>query len=73
MNLLIVEDDKILAEKISKVFKLTGNFNNIKILNSYNSFLREYNVVTSYDVILVDIILSNYSLTNNGIRLKSVE
>ncbi|MBT3726824.1 hypothetical protein HOG21_03870 [bacterium] len=68
-----MEDDKILAEKISKVFKLTGNFNNIKILNSYNSFLREYNVVTSYDVILVDIILSNYSDDNNGIRLKSVE
>jgi response regulator of citrate/malate metabolism len=65
MNILIIEDDLILAEKISKVFKLTGNFNNIKTLNSYNAFLREYNIITSYDIILVDIILSHYNDENN--------
>ena len=69
MNLLIIEDDTILAEKILKVFKLTWNFNNIKILNSYNAFLREYNVITSYDIILVDIILSKPWDKNNWIKI----
>lgn len=58
MNLLIIEDDLILAQQISRVFKFTWNFNKIKILNSYNQFLREYHLIKSYDIILVDIMLS---------------
>lgn len=70
MNLLIIEDDEILADRIAKSLNLTGNFNNIKVINSYESFLGEYHIINSYDIILVDILLSkDLSHDNNGIKI----
>jgi two-component system OmpR family response regulator len=70
MNILIIEDDIILAEKIAKVFRITWNFNNIKLLHTFNSFMREYHIITSYDIVLVDIILSNdFYDKNNWIKI----
>jgi len=57
MNILIVEDDIDLSEKIKQTFEKKILSNRIKILHSYKSFLRELTVIKSYDIILVDIIL----------------
>ena len=65
MNILIIEDDILLAEKIAQIFKLNNNFNNIKVINSYESFLKLYHITNSYDIILVDIIL-NKNCTNKN-------
>lgn len=78
MNILIIEDNIILAKKIANIFRLTTNFNNIKLIHSYDSFLKEYHIINSYDIIIVDIILEKncYSSKNwinivNLIRKKS--
>lgn len=70
MNLLIIEDDNILAEQISKIFTITWNFNNIKIINSFCSFLSEYTIINSYDIVVVDIILGSFfSYSENWIEI----
>lgn len=57
MNILIIEDDLDLAEKIKLIFFKKILSNRIKILHSYKAFLRELTIIWSYDIILVDIIL----------------
>jgi len=41
MNILIIEDDTFLANKIKETFEKNIILNRIKILNSYNDFLHE--------------------------------
>lgn len=57
MNILIIEDDIVLAEKIKLTFEKKILSNRIKTIDSYKSFLRELTVIQSYDIILVDLIL----------------
>ena len=60
MNILIVEDEIYLAEKIKNIFSNKIISNRIKILHSYTCFLNELSIIESYDIILVDIMLSDY-------------
>ena len=70
MNILIIEDDIILAEHIWKVFRLSWRFNNIKLLHSYSEFRKNYHMIDSYDIVLIDILLSkNYYDKHNWIEL----
>jgi len=70
MNLLIIEDDIILLEKIWRFFNLTWNFNKIKLISSFDSFKREYHMIEIYDIIIVDIILSkDYNDKDNWIKI----
>ncbi len=57
MNLLVIEDNKLISDNIKKLFKKKDILNRIRILSSYNYFLRELHLVKSYDIILVDILL----------------
>jgi hypothetical protein len=41
MNILIIEDDSLLANNLKKVFEKKVIVNNIIIHNSYESFLNE--------------------------------
>lgn len=57
MNILIIEDDLLLAGNIKKVFEKRIITNRIKIISTYREFLRELSIINSYDIILVDIFL----------------
>lgn len=57
MNILIIEDDLLLAVNIKKVFEKKIITNRIKIISTYREFSRELPIINSYDIILVDIFL----------------
>lgn len=59
MNILIIEDNEFLWEKIKEFFEKKNISNRIKITESYEKFIREIPVIKSYDIILVDILLWN--------------
>jgi len=58
MNILIIEDDIFLAQKIGGIFQLKVISNRIKIVHSFLGFLNELPTVSSYDIILTDLKLS---------------
>lgn len=55
MNILIIEDDCLLANNIKKVFDKMVITNRIKVLSSYEEFLNEVGNICYYDVLLTDI------------------
>lgn len=55
MNILIVEDDILLANNIKNTFEKIVITNRIKILNSYEEFLPELSRIKYYNVLLTDI------------------
>ena len=57
MNILIIEDEVFLAEKIKSAFWNKIISNRIKMIHSYTEFLNELSIIGSYDIILVDIML----------------
>lgn len=56
MNILIVEDDKYLSQKICDTFCQKAVINQVKALHSYNEFLYE-STLDKYDVVILDIML----------------
>ncbi len=64
MNILIIEDDKNLAFRIESIFLKKVISNRIKIIDSFNDFLKESYAINSYDIILVDILLWDESSNN---------
>jgi len=58
MNILIIEDESFFADKIKSVFENKVISNRVKTIPCYQSFLNELWVIESYDLILVDILLS---------------
>lgn len=64
MNILIIEDDVILAEGIKKVFQERIISNRVKIASSYKEFLFELKIIRSYDIILIDIVLEKWCVKN---------
>ena len=57
MNILIIEDDIYLAQRLKNVFEKKVITNRIKIITSYIDFTYEMPLIHSYDIILTDIIL----------------
>jgi hypothetical protein len=45
MNILIIEDDLFLSEKIKKVFKKKVITNKITLISSYQEFIKELPVI----------------------------
>lgn len=60
MNILIIEDDKILGKRISDVFYEKVITNRITLIHSVADFMSEYNSIWMYDIILTDLNLWNY-------------
>lgn len=71
MNILIIEDDLFLASSIKSVFQENILTNRIKIQSSYIGFLEELNHISSYDVVITDIVLSETCL-KTGIDVLSL-
>ena len=61
MNILIIEDDIILAEKIKKVFEKKIISNRIVSVNTYDLFLTQLSIIRSYDIIITDINLEPWN------------
>lgn len=61
MNILIIEDDRYLASKIWEVFQQNILTNRVKCIYSYLEFVEEVPYISSYDIILTDIVLENYN------------
>lgn len=59
MNVLLVEDDILLSQNIEKVFKNKALINRFKSINSYEDFLKELDIINSYDILIIDIYLWN--------------
>lgn len=58
MNILIVEDDRYLSDKIYETFSKSAPINQVKVLHSYEEFLSHANNFEVYDMVLLDIMLS---------------
>lgn len=71
MNILVIEDDLLLANNIKKVFDKNIVTNNIKLINSYKGFIKELELIEAYDIIVIDIVLE-YSEDKTWIDLISI-
>ncbi len=71
MNILVIEDDLLLAHNIKKVFDKNVVINNIKLINSYNGFIKELELIEAYDIIVIDIVLE-YSDDKTWVDLISI-
>lgn len=61
MNILIIEDDIFLAEKIWEVFKSKIIINRVQIIYSFKDFLNQLSIISWYDIVITDIKLSKKS------------
>jgi DNA-binding response OmpR family regulator len=68
MNILIIEDDLFLSEKIKKVFRKRVITNKITLISSYENFINELPIIWWYDIILTDIKLNTLD-THTGIDI----
>ncbi len=68
MNILIVEDDQLLAKSIINEFSRKTSTNILKHLSSYDDFLKESSYAI-YDIILIDICLWGDLEANNGLDI----
>jgi response regulator of citrate/malate metabolism len=57
MNLLIIEDDLFLANKMKQIFQKKNFINRVNLLLNFEDFLNEFYLLNTYDIILVDILL----------------
>lgn len=55
MNILIIEDDLFLANKISDIFQSRVLTNRVQVITCLKDFKREIPLISSYDIILTDI------------------
>lgn len=60
MNILIIEDDKLLGKRISDVFYEKVITNRITLVHSFHEFMNEYLSIWLYDIVLTDLNLWNY-------------
>ena len=58
MNILIIEDDELLARNISTAFKKQVTIGKVKILESFSDLIEELNYISSYDIVITDLQLS---------------
>lgn len=56
MNVLILEDDRYLAERIAKTLSTDGR-NRVRTAGDFRTFLDELGNAASYDLFLVDLVL----------------
>lgn len=69
MNILIIEDDVFLAEKIKNIFISKIITNRVQIIHNKESFYRQLSIISNYDIILTDIKLSTYSKNHDGYEI----
>ena len=68
MNILIIEDDRYLSDKIYETFSKSAPINQVKVLHSYEEFLSHANNFEVYDMVLLDIMLSK-DINKTGLHI----
>jgi DNA-binding response OmpR family regulator len=58
MNMLVIEDDVMLAQKIGELFEAKVLTNRIKIAHTFEQFMDEFALLPTYDIVLTDLKLS---------------
>ncbi len=69
MNILIIEDEVFLANRIQKIFEGKVVSNRVRVVHSYLEFLDEFFIIASYDIILTDLKLSKDSKELVGYKI----
>lgn len=69
MNILIIEDDLLLADHIFHTFETRIISNRIRVLHSFAQFTRELHLISAYDIILTDLQLSDDTRELNGYKV----
>jgi two-component system, OmpR family, response regulator len=63
--MLVIEDDVLLAEKIGQLFETKVLTNRIKIVHSFEEFMDEYQLLSTYDIVLTDLKLSIFEINDD--------
>ncbi len=71
MNILIIEDDEFLWNKIKDVFDKRVISNKITLLSTFEEFIHELAIIESYDIVLVDIKLW-YQTSQSGLDIVKI-
>ena len=69
MNILIIEDDVFLAEKIKNIFISKIITNRVQIIHNKENFFHQMTIISSYDIILTDIKLAANTKNNDGYEI----
>lgn len=69
MNILIIEDNVFLANRIAKIFESKVITNRVRVTYSFLEFLQELPIISSYDIVLVDLKLSENTLELCGYKI----
>jgi CheY-like chemotaxis protein len=69
MNILIIEDNIFLANRIAKIFESKIITNRVRVTHSFLKFLQELPIISSYDIVLVDLKLSENTLELCGYKI----
>lgn len=69
MNILIIEDNVFLANRIAKIFESKVITNRVRVTHSFLEFLQELPIINSYDIVLVDLKLSENTLELCGYKI----
>lgn len=69
MNILIIEDDVLLAEKIKNIFQSKVITNRVCVSHSLKDFIHQLPILSSYDIILTDIKLSHQHSNIDGYEI----
>ncbi len=69
MNILIIEDDELLAEKIKNIFQSKIITNRVCVSHSLIEFYHHIPILSSYDIILTDIKLSHDFHNTDGFEI----
>lgn len=69
MNILIIEDDELLAEKIKNIFQSKIITNRVCVSPSLIEFYHHIPILSSYDIILTDIKLSHDFHNTDGFEI----
>jgi len=65
MNMLVIEDDVMLAQKIGELFETKVLTNRIKVVHTFAQFMDEFALLPSYDIVLTDLKLSPQEMNDD--------
>jgi two-component system, OmpR family, response regulator len=69
MNILIIEDDITLARHIARIFYQKISVQKVDVVTSYEDYILRINDMEIYDVVLLDLCLSNMECRPSGYRI----
>lgn len=69
MNILIIEDDLFLSEKMVSAFQKINCINLVSAIDSMDTFSTLYSTIEIYDIVLVDLEIPPYTKRDHGYEI----